>query len=202
MIKKALSFFSYIFHPLFIPFFGTLLYFFFATNYFTFLQKELVVLQIAIITIFIPIAFYFLLKTLNKVDSIMVSNISQRKLPLLIQAILLLMLLNRGITEDRIPELYYYLLGGFISALTAFVFLYFKSKISIHMIGISALTSFAIALSIHNQINIIYFISILVLCNGLVATSRLVMNAHTPKELIIGFFSGIVPQVMLWQYWL
>jgi hypothetical protein len=38
--------------------------------------------------------------------------------------------------------------------------------------------------------------------NGVIASSRLVMKAHTPKELIIGFFSGAIPQLLLLVVWL
>ncbi|MET0760049.1 MAG: hypothetical protein ABWZ56_06490 [Flavobacterium sp.] len=201
-MKKILPFFSYLFHPIFIPVFGTLGYFLFNENYFDTEQKFLILLQIVLITIFIPISFFFLLRSLGKVDSVMVSELSQRKIPLIIQAILILILIQKSITIDRIPELYFFFLGGLISTLLALIFLFFKIKASIHMIGISTLTAFVIGLSFHNQINIISTIVFLILMNGFVASSRLTMNAHSNKELVIGFFSGMMPQVVLWYLWL
>jgi hypothetical protein len=38
--------------------------------------------------------------------------------------------------------------------------------------------------------------------NGFVASSRLEMKAHTPRELLIGFIWGITPQLFLLPYWL
>jgi hypothetical protein len=38
--------------------------------------------------------------------------------------------------------------------------------------------------------------------NGVVASSRLEMKAHTVKELVIGFVLGIIPQVLLFRFWL
>jgi hypothetical protein len=38
--------------------------------------------------------------------------------------------------------------------------------------------------------------------NGVVASSRLEMKAHTPKELVIGFLLGIIPQLLLLHLWL
>lgn len=201
-MKKILPFFSYLFHPIFIPVFGTLCYFLFNGNYFNTEQKFLILLQIVLITIFIPISFFFLLRSLGKVDSVMVSELSQRKIPLIIQAILILTLIQKSITIDRIPELFFFFLAGLISTLMALIFLFFKIKASIHMIGISTLTAFVIGLSIHNQINALSIIVFLILMNGFVASSRLAMNAHTNKELVIGFFSGMIPQVALWHFWL
>jgi hypothetical protein len=201
-LKKILPFFSYLFHPLFIPVYGTLFYFLFDDNYFDGQQKYLILLQIAIITIFIPISFFFLLRSFGRLDSVMVSELSQRKIPLIIQGILILMLIQKSITIDLIPELYFFFLAGFISTLFALIFLFCKIKASIHMIGISTLTAFVIGLSIHNQIDIISTITFLILMNGVVASSRLAMKAHSNKELIIGFFSGLLPQMALLVFWL
>ncbi len=121
-MKKILPFFSYLFHPIFIPVYGTLFYFLFDENYFDGQQKLLILLQIGIITIFIPISFYFLLKSFGKVDSMMVSDLSQRKIPLIIQIGLLFTLIQKSITLDQIPELYYYFLGGLISTFLALFF--------------------------------------------------------------------------------
>ena len=70
------------------------------------------------------------------------------------------------------------------------------------MIGIGALNFFVIALSMHNQINMVYWIASLFFITGLVASSRLQMKAHSIKELIIGYGIGILPQVGLWYFWL
>ncbi|GAL78820.1 hypothetical protein JCM19274_3378 [Algibacter lectus] len=37
---------------------------------------------------------------------------------------------------------------------------------------------------------------------GAVATSRLHLNAHTSKELIFGFFVGLIPQLLLINFWM
>lgn len=201
-MKKTLTLFSYLFHPIFIPLFGALFYFFYNENYFEDIQKYLILFQIIIITILIPVSFFYLLKTLGKVDSIMVKDLSQRKIPLIIQSALLLILITKGITFSRIPELFYFLIGGLWSTLITLALLFGKIKASLHMLGISSLTAFVIGLSIHNQVNITYIISFLIVMNGLLAASRIVMNAHSNNELVIGFFVGMLPQIILWCFWL
>ena len=162
----------------------------------------MVLLQICIITILIPISFYFLLRSFGKVDSVMVYQLSQRKIPLIIQTILIFLLITKSITVEVIPELYYYFLGGLISALLLLILLFLKIKASIHMVGISTLTVFVIALSWHFHNNAIYTIAFLVAMNGIVASSRLELKAHSDKELVIGFFSGLLPQIILTYFWL
>ena len=201
-MKKILSFFSYLFHPIFVPVFGTFFYFLFSSYYYTSQQKYLILLQVSIITILIPISFYYLLRSFGKVDSVMVYQLSQRKIPLTIQAILIFLLITKSITAEVIPELYYYFLGGLISTFLLLILLFLKIKASIHMVGISALTIFVIALSLHHQNNAIYTIAFLIVMNGIVASSRLEMQAHTNKELVIGFFLGMLPQIILTYFWL
>ncbi|HOZ76311.1 MAG TPA: hypothetical protein PLS51_14025 [Flavobacterium sp.] len=201
-MRKILPLFSYVFHPVFIPVLGTLAYFFWGKNYFEPAQQVLILLQIVIITILIPMAFLYLLKTLGKVDSFMVSDLSQRKVPLVIQVILMVILLRQSITIDRIPELFFFFAGGIASALLTLILLFAKIKASLHMMGISALTVFTMALSIYNQVNLINVIAILLLANGLVAASRLEMKAHTGTELVIGFLFGVLPQLLLLYCWL
>lgn len=201
-MRKILPLFSYVFHPVFVPVFGTLAYFFWGKNYFEPAQQVLILLQIVIITILIPMAFLYLLKTLGKVDSFMVSDLSQRKVPLVIQVVLMVILLRQSITIDRVPELFFFFAGGIASALLTLILLFAKIKASLHMMGISALTVFTMALSIYNQVNLINVIAILLLANGLVAASRLEMKAHTGTELVIGFLFGVLPQLLLLYCWL
>ncbi|MBN8641163.1 MAG: hypothetical protein J0L86_05055 [Flavobacteriales bacterium] len=201
-MKKILPFFSYLFHPIFIPLLGTVLYILFQENYFTIPQVYLLVFQVIIITIFLPMSFFYLLKTFGKVDTIMLSDVNQRKIPLLLQMALTVVLIKQSITIDRFPELYFFFLAGLITTFIAFVLLFFKIKSSIHMIGVSALTFFVIGLSLHNQINIIYVIASLFLFTGIIASSRLYMKAHTMTELVIGYAIGMIPQLLLWYAWL
>jgi hypothetical protein len=201
-LKKLLPFFSYFFHPIFIPLVGTLLYLLFNADFFPAGSAYLLIFQILIITVFLPMAFFYLLKTFGKVDTIMLSDVNQRKIPLLLQMILTMVLITQSITVDRFPELHYFFFAGLITTFIAFALLFLKVKSSIHMIGISALTYFVIGLSMHNQLNMIYTIATLFLVTGFIASSRLYMKAHSINELIIGYVIGMVPQLAFWYFWL
>lgn len=201
-MKKILPFFSYLFHPIFIPILGTLLYLLLSDVYFTKEQSYLLFFQILIITFFLPISFFYLLRTFGKVDTIMLSDINQRKIPLIVQMALVAVLITQSVTIDRFSELFFFFLGGLISTFLAFVLLYAKVKASIHMIGISVLTFFSIGLSMHNQVNGTYLIAVSFFVTGLIASSRLEMKAHSLKELLVGYVVGMMPQIALWYFWL
>ena len=196
-MKNILPFFSYALHPVFIPIFGTLSYFLLAPHYLTTWQQLLVLMQVSILTIFIPVSFFFLLRALGRVDSLMVAKVSQRKLPLLIQSVLLFLLITKSVTIDKIPELYFFFLAALASTLAALAFSLLKVRVSLHMMGISAVTIFTVVLSILHQTNAIFLIAALIFANGLTASSRLQMKAHSETELLLGLICGILPQVAI-----
>lgn len=201
-LKKTLPAFSYIFHPIFIPVYAAVYYFFFNNSYYSNPEKYFALFQIAIITVVLPLLFYFVLRTAGLVDSILFSDLSQRKIPLVIQCFLTILLVRKSITLDYFPEFHFFFLGGLLSTLLALILLFFRIKASLHMVAISAFTLFVIGLSIHNQTRNINGIAFLVLMNRFVASSRLEMHAHTPKELVIGVLLGIIPQLLLLVFWL
>jgi len=201
-LKKILPFFSYLFHPIFIPIVGTVFYILFSENYYAKEQYFLLLFQVIIITFFLPLAFFYLLRTFGKVDTIMLSEVSQRKIPLLMQIALTGILISKSVTVERFEELFFFFLGGIVSTIIAFGLLYANLKASIHMIALSALTFFVIGMSMHHELNIIYTIATLFIISGIVASSRLAMKAHTMQELLIGYLAGMLPQIVLFWFWL
>lgn len=201
-IKKILPVFSYIFHPIFVSLYGTLFYFLVTQLYLYESQFYLTLLQVGILTLLLPISLYYLFMSLGVISSFTEATLKERKLPILIQAILLFVLIKFSASLDDLRELYYFFMGGFLSSLIAFLAVYIKFKASLHMIGISSLTTFVYALSLHSQIQLINIILPLIITTGLVSSSRLYMKSHTPIELFIGTLIGIGSQVIFWTFWL
>lgn len=132
----------------------------------------------------------------------MLSEITQRKIPLAINMVLLYILITQSIKEEFIPELYFFFFGALASTILTFLLIFINLKASIHMVGISSLTIFVIGFSLHTQVNHIYLVAFFLFLTGIVATSRLSMKAHDGKELIAGFLVGILPQASLLYFWL
>ncbi|GIZ09239.1 hypothetical protein FUMI01_19660 [Flavobacterium sp. UMI-01] len=132
----------------------------------------------------------------------MAPKIGERKMPLVIQCFLIILLVKKGITIEQYPEFHFFFLGALLSTLIALLLLFAKTKVSLHMMGISALTMFVFGLSRHFQTQNTVWITFLLFMNAAVASSRLEMRAHTPKELTIGFLLGSIPQMMLMYLWL
>jgi hypothetical protein len=202
MINRILIIVSYIFHPIIMPILGVVFYFSKSPQY---IPTEIIypkLISLAILTVILPILLYFLLKTLGKVNSIELKTTNERIIPLAINCLVLILVLKRVITNNQIIELYYFFLGILISNITCLILAIMKFKASIHMIAVSGLFMFFIILSIHFSININGTLALMSIIIGAVATSRLHLNAHSFKELILGIFVGAVPQFILISYWL
>lgn len=198
-ILKAVS---YVFHPLIMPLLGVLFYFSKTPRFIPEPVMKAKVFSIVILTIVLPILLFLLLKTVNKVETIHLKTTKERLIPLFINGVIILLILIRVITPSEIIELYYFFLGILFSTLTCFILAIFKIKASIHMIAVSGFLMFAIAVGLHFHININGTIALLMIIIGAVASSRLHLKAHTVQELILGVFTGLIPQLILLNYWL
>ncbi|NJM79707.1 MAG: hypothetical protein HC854_08970 [Flavobacterium sp.] len=201
-LKRIFPLFSYVFHPIFISLYGTLFYFVVSQMYVYTSQFFLTIIQVSILTILLPISLYFLLLSLGYVKSFTEANLKQRKIPILIQAVLLFILLKFSASFTLLPELYYFFIGGFFSTLLAFIAVFLKFKVSLHMIGICSLTTFTYALCWHLEVPFISSIAFMIVSCGLVASSRLYMKSHTIIELIVGSCIGLISQMSFWYFWL
>lgn len=184
------------------PFIGTLFYFSKAPRYIPvpFIKAKL--FAIALFTIVLPILLYYLLKTTGKASSIHLSNIRERVVPLVLNTVIILVITQRIVPIKELPELYYFFIGVLLSTMACLMLVLLKFKASIHMIASGGVLMFFIALSIHFSINIVGTIALFFIVVGAIATSRLHMRAHSNIELIIGFFLGVIPQLILLNYWL
>lgn len=193
---------SFIFHPLIMPLLGVLFYFSKTPRFIPVGVMKAKIFSIVILTIILPILLFFLLKTINKVNTIYLKSTKERLIPLLINSIIVILILLRVLPPNEIIELYYFFLGILCSTMACFILALFKIKASIHMIAASGFFMFAIALGIHYKVNINGTIALMMLILGAIATSRLHLNAHTNQELIIGLFTGFFPQLIFLNYWL
>lgn len=201
-LKKILPIFSYIFHPIFVSLYGALFYFLITQSFFYASQIYVTLLQVTILTLFLPLSIYFLFRSIGIVTSFTEATLKERRMPIAIQAIMLLVLLKFSISKEVTIELFYFFLGGLISGILALTSVLLKFKASLHMIGITALTAFTYGLCVYYKLPFVNLFAFCIVCTGLVASSRLYMKAHTYPELVVGLLIGLLPQVILYRFWL
>lgn len=193
---------AWLFHPLLMPLLGVICYFWITPRYHVpeLVYSKLVV--VLILTFLIPILLYFLLKTLGFVTSIHLNEVKERKLPLMFQCVILVILIKSVFQQTQYPELYFFFVATLCSCIAAFILVAFQFKVSLHLMGLAGVAMFVTALSIHFHINALFLIGWLVFCLGWLASSRLFTKSHSFIELIIGFFIGLIPQLVSLNYWL
>lgn len=184
------------------PFIGVLFYFSKAPRYIPLPFIKAKLFAIALFTIVLPILLFYLLKTTGHVKSIHLEGSKERIIPLILNAVIILLITQRIIPIKELPELYFFFIGILLSTLACLILAVLKFKASIHMIASAGVLMFFVALSIHFSINIVGTIALFFIIVGAIATSRLYLNAHSNIELIIGFFIGLIPQLILLNYWL
>lgn len=182
------------------PIFGSALFFLYNHQYFSSIQIGIVFIQFAIISILLPLTIFYLLLSLKKVDSIMIADVSQRKLPLMLNIILLGVFVTNSIKAEFFGSLHFFLLGGVLSSLILLLGIYLNKKFSIHAVGVTSLLFYAIGLSLQNDGRLPMLIPILIFLIGAVWSSRLYLKAHTNKEFFVGVLIGAISQVVFY-YW-
>jgi membrane-associated HD superfamily phosphohydrolase len=195
-IKSA----SYLLHPIFMPLIGTILYFLITPRFSPDSIAKAKIMAISILTIFIPIVFFFLLKNLKVIDSIHLKKVQERKIPLLFFCIILLTVNNFILQSYNQTELYFFFTCILYSNILALLLAYFKIKASLHLIGISGVVGFILLLSFIYQTNLLYLIAISIFSMGWIAASRLETKAHNAKEIAWGLFIGLIPYIGIFWF--
>jgi hypothetical protein len=201
-MKHFLRIGAYVLHPLLMPLLGALIYFVITPR---FIDSEIIrtkLFAITIITLIVPIVLFMVLKNMGWISSLELHNVKERKIPLMLQCLLLLLIIKMVFDPYDSPEMYFFFVGVLFSTLSALLLVIFKVKVSLHQMGIAGVTMFIIALSVHFKVNMLVWIGLVALANGWVASSRLHTNSHTYPELILGFFVGLIPQFLMLNFWL
>lgn len=181
---------------------GVIFYFSKAPRYIPYPIIKAKIFSLIILTIVLPMLLYSLLKSINLVETIYLENVKHRIIPLILNCIIAILICVKVLPPNEFIELYFFFVGILLSTITCLILAILKFKASIHMIATGGVLMFFIALSIHFSINISGSIAIMFLITGAVGSSRLHLKAHNKNELIIGLFVGIIPQLIILNYWL
>ena len=185
---------SAITHPLLIP----LIAVYIAYNFDWFIngslsgdQMQIVYAVVAFSTMIFPLLNILLLKWYGAVSSLSMPNRTERNAPY-ISTLFFISLGYYMLRKGALPDALFSILTGIIIILALITLVNFMWKISAHSAGIFGLIGAVIALFQIHSFGNITLLSILVLMGGLVITSRLVLDAHTPAETYWGAGLGFL----------
>jgi membrane-associated phospholipid phosphatase len=184
---------SVIFHPLVIPTIGTvmLLYAVVPLSLMSDKGKQLILFLVFTCTFILPLAFLPVLY-LRKLHHFVHHNERQERIIPLIFTSLMYYLTFVMLRRMGAP----FLIQGFIFAsaisvvLTLVISLFWK--ISMHTIGIGGLTALIVVILVYYRIDLVLYLIIAILLSGIIASSRLGLEAHTPLQVYVGYLLGFV----------
>ena len=189
---------SFVFHPVLMPTYAILLLLYFSKMFSQFMpieQKTHLINLTLIFTLLLPLLGVFLLKKLKIVSSIYMENQKERRWPLLI-AISSYYLLFRMFESLHIhPIIIKLVLGAMLILFLAVIISNFW-KISLHMLGIGGVFGAFLAFQ-YLFGGKLFLIILLLLCSGLVAYARINENAHTLKQVYLGFLVGACAEFLI-----
>ena len=192
---------SFVFHPVLMPTYAILLLLYFSKVFSQFMpieQKTHLINLTLIFTLLLPLLGVFLLKKLKIVSSIYMENQEERKWPLLI-AISSYYLLFRMFEFLYIhPIIIKLVLGAMLILFLAVIISNFW-KISLHMLGIGGVFGAFLAFQ-YLFGGKVFLIILLLLCSGLVAYARINENAHTLKQVYLGFLVGACVEFLIFYF--
>lgn len=218
MLRVSAKIISTVFHPLLILTYSLILLllvnpYIFGVNSIAF-QSRLILL-IFMSTFLLPAFSVFMMRNLGLVDSMQLKTKQERIGPYIITGVFYLWMFVNFKSNPTIPEAYtIFVLGATIGLFAAF-FINIFSKISTHTVGMGGLIgmvmitmllfsydSFTIESTYFGtiQMSMNALLMIVIVIAGLVGTSRMILDAHTNKELYLGFFVGIFTQFIALFY--
>ena len=198
-LKIIAKIISYILHPLFVPIYIFLwLEWHFPINFDDITRAGLTLKAISVFLNagFFPAFAVFLLWRLKFIDSIFLRTQKDRIIPYIITMIFYwwLWYLSRNFT-DQPDVLKFFYFGIFLNTVFGLVINNFI-KISMHAMGAGTLLAFVILTCSHYQTFLGADLMIVTLLCGLICTARMLLNHHSPAEIYIGLFVGIICQLI------
>jgi hypothetical protein len=191
---------SYLLHPVAIPLIAVVLYFVVNPHFVPTNNELAIVASVFILTYLIPIISIFLLLNVGLISSIHLSKIKDRKRPLIILIMMHMILLIKVLNPASFYELYYFFMGVVLALSIVYLLLFLNKKISLHLLAMGGLIGFFLVISVLHGQNYLFLIALFVFLSGVVATSRLLLNAHSNKELIVGFTIGLLSQLLVFYF--
>jgi hypothetical protein len=155
-------------------------------------QKLAVLGLIFAATYLIPLFILILFKKIKLIKSFKAESISERKVPVLIMIVLFYLLGNTLQSIPNLRDLSLLFYATCFGLICIYFFFAFKIKASIHLLSLGITTSFFMVLAIVYSQSFLIVIIVALLLSGLLASARLHLKAHTPKEVYLGFLFGIL----------
>lgn len=193
-MKRLARIISVLFHPLLIPSWGTLLFLYL----FDLLANPEAprLMGVVVFNSFVmPAIAIAVMKGIGFIRTFEMHDSKERIVPFIATMVFYIWtFLGVNSSFELSSQFSVFILGAVISLMIAF-FTNLFHKLSIHMTGMGGLLMALILSSFSSTRPVLPFIIVVILLSGVVGSARLVLKAHTNRELYSGFLVGIFGQM-------
>ncbi|HEY1201228.1 MAG TPA: hypothetical protein VGE79_09620 [Niastella sp.] len=198
-LRALAHFFSYVFHPLFIPAYVTAFLVFVDPYTFAGLSFRLRLFRLIFVafnTAAIPGFAVFLMWRLKLIQTMFLRTQKERIIPYAAAMIFYFWAWYVAHRQSDSPAPFIqFLLGTFLAVCAAW-FLNIVNKVSMHAIAVGGMAMFFLFHAFSQQdVTGIYF-SYAIIVAGVVCTSRLIVSDHSLAEVYLGLIAGALCQVL------
>jgi hypothetical protein len=189
---------SVVFHPLLMPLYGMLIIFSAPTllGYLPFPVKRLLVIIILINNVILPASLLPFFKYRHVITSWSIDIRSERIIPLLITTLLYA---STTYIIQHLPVPVFiksFILAAFLLSLVVTV-ITFWWKISLHSVGAGAMIGLVLILSFKMYTPLVWYLVSAVVTAGILLSSRLSLNMHSPPQVWAGFLTGLAGLIVV-----
>lgn len=191
--------FSLFFHPLFVPLVG--LWLVIQTHpleFAVFDDKMLFRLYASVVSNMIILSGFtvLVLKLLRFIESIRLPTQRDRVIPYVAAMTFYFWEFLVMKHQEQVPSVAVaFILGCFIAVVLAFIS-NIKLKISMHALGMGGLLGLLFCFFGNTQVSMALPLAVIILLGGVVCTCRMILGAHTLREIYLGVMFGVIAQVL------
>jgi membrane-associated phospholipid phosphatase len=191
-MRQFANIISFVLQPLLMPTFGIL--FLFQVDLFAYqpaAYKLYVIIGTFVLTALVPIFAILILRKLGLVTTLFINNRRERTIPYLITLIAYVIYVF-FLWKAYMPNWVVAMMIGCASTIVLITIINIKWKISAHLSGIGGLTASIFVVAYQLGLNPYGTFATMIILSGLVASSRVILRAHTPLQTLGGFLVGIL----------
>lgn len=192
-MQQLARFFSFVFHPIFVPVY-MLLFVYASDPYLQYIipinKMKPVLILLVVNTIIMPIISFLYLRKKGVFTTLFLEETNERKIGIMILFLfhLISYLLWRKL---QLPASFLSLFLGILVSLASVFFITGFFKISLHTLAFGGIVGAILGLYRAHGFIDYSVLSFAILGLGIIASSRLILNAHSPKEVNFGAILGV-----------
>jgi hypothetical protein len=201
-MKFIAKFLSFLFHPLLLPTYATIIIVMANPYWFgSYKQGQFALLSIVtLLTFFFPVITVLLMKALDFVDDIYLRDQKQRFMPfiaIMVYYIWAFMVLR----SQQLPTLILWMMLGSCMAVVFAFIANIVMKISLHALGMGCLVAVIIKCVMISYSNMIPLMLFIIFMAGIIGSVRLYLKEHEPQEIFMGYLVGFIGMMVSgWFY--